>query len=138
MLTSKQIMETAVKAIDSKKGRDIKALYIRELSTVADYFVLCTANSPTQIKAISDEIERLWNEGDFEAYTLKVHSLKSMARLIGANLLSSLAADLEYAGKHGDTETIKEKTPMLLSKYRAYAKYLSRLMDEDAAEEDRA
>jgi ribosome-associated protein len=59
MLTSKQIMETAVKAIDSKKGRDIKALYIRELSTVADYFVLCTANSPTQIKAISDEIERL-------------------------------------------------------------------------------
>ncbi|MBQ8974721.1 MAG: ribosome silencing factor [Oscillospiraceae bacterium] len=59
MLTSKQIMELAVKAADSKKGRDIKALYIRELSTVADYFVLCTANSPTQIKAISDEIERV-------------------------------------------------------------------------------
>ena len=84
----------------------------------------------------SDEIERLWNEKDYETYTLKVHSLKSMARLIGANLLSSLAADLEFAGKHGDTETIKEKTPSLLSKYRVYAKHLSRLTDERADGED--
>ena len=84
----------------------------------------------------SDEIERLWNEKDYETYTLKVHSLKSMAQLIGANLLSSLAADLEFAGKHGDTETIKEKTPSLLSKYRVYAKHLSRLTDERADGED--
>ncbi len=61
-----------------------------------------------------------------------------MARLIGANLLSSLAADLEYAGKHGDTDTIKKKTPTLLSKYRVYIKHLSRLIDDgDADGEDR-
>ena len=113
------------------------AVGVENCETAEDYLD-ALAVFAASIGEKSDEIERLWNEGDFEAYTLKVHSLKSMARLIGANLLSSLAADLEYAGKHGDTETIKEKTPMLLSKYRAYAKYLSRLMDEDAAEEDRA
>ncbi len=59
MLTSTEIMELAVKAIDSKKGRDLKVLYIRDLSTIADYFVICTANSPTQIKAIADEVERV-------------------------------------------------------------------------------
>ena len=59
MLTSKEILDITVKAIDSKKGRDVKALFIRDISTVADYFVICTANSATQIKAISDEIERL-------------------------------------------------------------------------------
>lgn len=52
-------MELAVKSADSKKARDIKALYIHDVSTIADYFVLCTANSPTQIKAVSDEIERV-------------------------------------------------------------------------------
>ena len=59
MLTSKQIMDFTVKAIDSKKGKDVKVLFIRDISTVADYFVICTANSTTQIKAISDEIERI-------------------------------------------------------------------------------
>jgi ribosome-associated protein len=52
-------MNHAVRAIDSKKGRDVKVLFIRDISTVADYFVICTANSTTQIKAISDEIERI-------------------------------------------------------------------------------
>ncbi|MBP5200348.1 MAG: response regulator [Schwartzia sp.] len=113
------------------------AVGVENCDTAEDYLD-ALAVFASSIRGKSDEIERLWKEEDYETYTLKVHSLKSMARLIGANLLSSLAADLEYAGKHGDVEMIKEKTPTLLSKYRVYAKYLSRLLDDDADGENRA
>jgi ribosome-associated protein len=44
-------------ALDSKKGQDIKVLKTGELTTLADYFVLCTATSSTQVKAMSDACE---------------------------------------------------------------------------------
>lgn len=58
-------METAlscVKALDAKKGQDIKLLETRELTTLADYFVICSATSTTQIKALADECERVLKE----------------------------------------------------------------------------
>ena len=78
----------------------------------------------------ADEIERLLKQEDFSNYTLKVHSLKSMARLVGVSGLSEAAAELEAAGKAGDFDLIREKTPKLLETYRAYADRLA-LLDED-------
>ena len=45
------------KALDSKKGGDIKVLKTEGLTTLTDYFVLCTASSNTQVKAMSDACE---------------------------------------------------------------------------------
>ena len=47
----------------------------------------------------ADEIERLLADDDYENYTIKVHALKSAARLIGATALSKDAAKLEEYGK---------------------------------------
>jgi len=41
----------------SKKGFNVKLFDVNEISSVADYFVLCSADSDTQVKAIADEIE---------------------------------------------------------------------------------
>ena len=46
-----------VKALDDKKGNDIKIIKIDELTVVADYFVLVTGNSNTHIRALADEVE---------------------------------------------------------------------------------
>ncbi len=43
-------------------------------------------------------IERLLEEGDYENYTIKVHALKSSARLVGADGLSEAARHLEACG----------------------------------------
>lgn len=51
------IVKTAVKAIDGKKGEDIKVIGITDLTVLADYFVIATATSSTQVKAITDEVE---------------------------------------------------------------------------------
>ncbi len=53
----------AVDAILEKKGRDIIVMDMREVSGVADYFVICTGDSDRQINAIADEIrERIRSE----------------------------------------------------------------------------
>ncbi len=69
-------------------------------------------------KSKSDEIEELFTAGDIENYTIKVHALKSSARIIGAAKLSDMAKDLEMAGKAGDTEAINAGTASLLKAYR--------------------
>lgn len=56
-MQSLDIVKTAVKAIDSKKGEDIEVIGITDLTVLTDYFVIATATSSTQVKAISDEVE---------------------------------------------------------------------------------
>lgn len=50
-------MTAAVRALDQKKGKNLQVLKTGELTTLADYFVLCTAGSTTQIKALTDACE---------------------------------------------------------------------------------
>ena len=42
MLTAKEVAYEVTKALDSKKGMDIKLLKIGEVSSLADYFIICT------------------------------------------------------------------------------------------------
>jgi ribosome-associated protein len=46
----------AVRAIESKKGTDIRVLDLTSITSFADYFVICTGANQRQIQAISDEI----------------------------------------------------------------------------------
>ena len=54
---SLDIVKKIVKALDDKKGNDIQVIKIEELTIVADYFVICTANSNTHVRALADEVE---------------------------------------------------------------------------------
>jgi len=56
-MDSKQIAALIAEYADNKKAEDIKVLDIRDLTTMADYFVICHGNSHPQMKAISEEIE---------------------------------------------------------------------------------
>jgi len=47
----------AIELLKDKKARDIKLLDIHEVSTIADYFIIATGNSTTQVQAMSDELE---------------------------------------------------------------------------------
>ncbi len=54
----------AVKALDNKKARDITVLKIEDLTVISDYFVIATASSSTQLRALSEEVDFvLSNEG---------------------------------------------------------------------------
>jgi len=57
MLTPLEVATYAVTALDNKKAGDIKLLKTRDITILADYFVICTAGSTTQLNALSDEVE---------------------------------------------------------------------------------
>ena len=56
-MTTKEMALLAAKALDSKKGAEIKVMEVTELTSLADYFVICTGGSTTQINALCDAVE---------------------------------------------------------------------------------
>lgn len=56
-MTDREELEIVVKALDSKKAEEITALKIGDLTILANYFVIASATSTTQVKALADEVE---------------------------------------------------------------------------------
>lgn len=57
-------MQQIVKILDKKKALDIKVLKITELTTLADYFIICSATSTTAVRSLSDYVEEeMKNQG---------------------------------------------------------------------------
>ena len=56
-LSQKETLKAVIKAMDSKLAEDIQLIGIRDLTIVADYFVIANGMSNTQTKAIADEVE---------------------------------------------------------------------------------
>ena len=57
MLTAKEVAYEVTKALDAKKGMDIKLLRIDDVSSIADYFLICTGTSSTHVKTLCDYAE---------------------------------------------------------------------------------
>ena len=61
-MTPKELAIIAVKALDEKKGKEISAIEITDLTTIADYFVIASGTSNTQINALSGAVEKAMKE----------------------------------------------------------------------------
>ena len=57
MISAKEVAAIAAKALDSKLGKDISLIEITDVSTLADYFLICTATSNTHVKTLCDAVE---------------------------------------------------------------------------------
>ncbi len=63
-------VKIAVNALDSKKGEDIEVIKITDLTIIADYFVIATGMSSTQVKALADEVEFKMDEAGVENHQI--------------------------------------------------------------------
>lgn len=54
---SLDLTKKIVKTLDDKLARDIEVIKTEEVTIVADYFIIVTANSNTHVKALADEVE---------------------------------------------------------------------------------
>ena len=52
-----KLAQFIVAVLDSKRAKGIKLLHVEKQTVIADYFVVCTGNSRTQIRALADEVE---------------------------------------------------------------------------------
>ena len=55
MMPANELAAVIVKALDAKKGENIQLLKTQDLTTLADYFVICTASSSTHVKTLTVE-----------------------------------------------------------------------------------
>ena len=72
-MTSYESAILLAKALDGKKGEEIKVLKTEGLTTLADYFVICTATSTTQIKAMSDACEEAMEKQGERVHQIEGH-----------------------------------------------------------------
>ena len=57
MLSANEVALAVTKALDEKKGIDIKLLKIDKVSSLADYFLICTGTVNTHVKTLCDYAE---------------------------------------------------------------------------------
>ncbi len=57
-----QILKIITDSIFEKKGADVKILDLRNITTIADYFVICSGESDMQVKAIADNVDKKLSE----------------------------------------------------------------------------
>ena len=57
-----EILKIAANALNEKKAKELTAVKIADLTVLSEYFLMCTANSSTQIRAFCDEVEEKLEE----------------------------------------------------------------------------
>ena len=63
-MTSLEYCKIAVEALENRKAEDVKVIDIREVSTIADFFVIADGTNPNQIQAMRDAAdEALYKAG---------------------------------------------------------------------------
>ncbi len=67
METEKKL-EIAVKALDSKRGEDIQAIKIADLTILAEYFVIVNGTSNTHARTLADEVEFMLSQQGVEPH----------------------------------------------------------------------
>jgi ribosome-associated protein len=56
MLDSKQMVKLAYEALDEKKGEDIQIIEIKDISIIADYFIIANGSNASQVSALVDSV----------------------------------------------------------------------------------
>ena len=73
MRTPKEVAAIAAKALDDRKGVDIRLLEIASVTTLADHFLICTGTSSTHVKALCDAVEKDLDEAGEPALRREGH-----------------------------------------------------------------
>ena len=60
--------EIIVKALDSKKGLDIRLIKVSDITALTEYFVLATGTSSTQVRALAEEAEIRMSQAGVEPH----------------------------------------------------------------------
>lgn len=54
---AKEMVKTAVAALQGKKGEDIRVIDISGVTVIADYFIIASGSNPNQVQALVDNVE---------------------------------------------------------------------------------
>ena len=84
---AKSVAEAIAEILDSKKARDIKILHVEDKTVIAEYFVLATGNSSTQVKALAGEVEYRTEQRGLSPYSVEGRDNNSWILLDYSNVI---------------------------------------------------
>ena len=87
-----EMAKLACRALDEKKGKDIKVIDIHEVSVIADYFVIASASNQNQVQAMVDNVEKIVTVHSVHSNMLAMHRL--YANRIKSRGMSRVFCDL--------------------------------------------
>lgn len=73
MLNEQEMIAITVKALDDKKGKDLKVLRTADQTTLADYFIICSGSSNTQVRALAEAVEEAMSKAGEEPHHIEGH-----------------------------------------------------------------
>jgi CheY-like chemotaxis protein/HPt (histidine-containing phosphotransfer) domain-containing protein len=132
---SDNVLSDELKALESFDEIDIKAGM--ENSGGPDAYIPLLKIFYESMDEKASEIEGFFRDNDIKNYTIKVHALKSSARLIGAIGFSEAAQEMENAGKAEDVEYIKANHEALMKRLYKFKEPLSEVFKSDKTDSDK-
>ena len=66
-----ELVKKIKEILESKKGKDVKEIDIRNKTTMADYFIIASGTSTTHAKALADYLEEELNKTKDELFKIK-------------------------------------------------------------------
>ena len=66
MSNALEMTRLACKALEEKKGEDIKVIDIHEVSVIADYFVIASGSNQNQVEAMVDSVQEMLGRAGYE------------------------------------------------------------------------
>ncbi len=72
-METKEYALAIAKALDEKKAGEVKVIRVEEITTLAEYFVIASASSNTQIKALSESCEKVMDQMGEPAHHIEGH-----------------------------------------------------------------
>ena len=116
MEQSKLMAKLAYKALDDKKGEDIKVIDISEISVLADYFIIANGSNDSQVRALVENVEDELSKAGFEVKQREGYGLGNWVLLDFGSIIvhvfdkeNRLFYDLERIwrdGKYMDVENL--------------------------------
>ncbi len=115
MNQSKEMARIAYNALSDKKGEDIKIIDITGISVLADYFIIATGSSDSQVNALVDNVEEELHKAGYHLRQREGHASSSWVLLDFGDIIvhvfdreNRLFYDLERIWKDGRDISVEE------------------------------
>ena len=87
MEQSREMAKLVYKALDDKKGEDIKVIDISQISVLADYFIIANGTNDSQVRALVEGVEEELAKAGYEAKQREGYGLGSWVLLDFGNII---------------------------------------------------
>lgn len=115
MNDSLEMVRCAVNALDDKKAEEIRVLDIREVSIIADYFIIANGTNSNQIRALVDNVQEKMHKAGYSIKAVEGHQNTSWVLLDYTDIIihifskeDRLFYDLEHIWRDGKEINIQE------------------------------